>query len=577
MFILGLNTYHGDSSACLLENGKVVCAFEEERFTRKKHWAGFPYNSIKRCLEEVGITVNDIDYISISRDPRYNLSKKILYTLRNPRLLLNSFGRIKNSYKIATLENEFEKRFFLNKIDFRKKIRFIEHHSSHLASAFFASPFEESAILSIDAFGDFSSTVLAYGKGNKITKLEEVNFPHSIGQFYTACTQYLGFHFYGDEYKVMGLAPYGEPKYIDEVSKILIIQNNGLFKLNLKYFTHHITGVQTKIMESNDPTPSLFFSHEFERLLGPARNPNEELTQYHKDLAASVQKHCENVIFHLINRLHSMVGGVNISIAGGCAQNSVANGKISRNTKYSNIYIPPAGHDAGTSIGSALYLYNHLLDFERMPAMLNPYLGSFSKNEEIEQLLKEKGIKYEYYDDDKLSKIVANYLNEGNVVGWFQGRAEFGPRALGGRSILVDPRRSDAKDLLNSKIKRRESFRPFAPSILNDKVDEYFEIVDNVPFMEKVFPIKFDKRNLIKAVTHVDGSGRLQTVDKIISPKYYNLINEFYKLSGVPILLNTSFNENEPIVNLPIEALNCYLRTNMDVLVLENFIINRIS
>jgi carbamoyltransferase len=575
-YILGLNAFHGDSSACLLENGKVVCAFEEERFTRKKHWAGFPFNSIKKCLEEVDITINEINYISISRDPKYNLSKKIFYAIRNPRLLLNSFGRVKNSYKIATLENEFEKKFGLKKSEFSKKIQYIEHHCSHLASAFFASPFEESAILSIDAFGDFSSTVLAYGKRNKITKLEEVNFPHSIGQFYTACTQYLGFHYYGDEYKVMGLAPYGDPKYIDAISKILIIQNDGLFNLNLKYFTHHKTGVQTKIMESNDPTPSLFFSEEFENLLGPARNPNEELTQYHKDLAASVQKHCENVIFHLINRLHKKVGGLNLSIAGGCAQNSVANGKISRNTNFSNIYIPPAGHDAGTSIGSALYLYNHVLNFKRMPAMLNPYLGSFSKNDEIELLLKDKGIAYEFYEDDDLCKKVANYLYDGKVIGWFQGRAEFGPRALGGRSILVDPRRSDAKDLLNSKIKRRESFRPFAPSILKDKVKDYFEIVDDVPFMEKVFPIKVSKRDLIKAVTHVDGSGRLQTVDKEVSPKYYNLINEFYKLSGVPILLNTSFNENEPIVNLPMEALNCYLRTSMDVLVLENFIINRI-
>lgn len=576
MKILGLNAYHGDSSACLLVDGNILCAFEEERFTRKKHWAGFPIESIKNCLIDANITIHDIDYITISRDPKYNLIKKIIYSIKNPRLLINSLNRVKNSYKIATLENEFEKHFGLNSKEFNSKIKYVEHHSSHLASAFFASPFEESAILSIDAFGDFSSTVLAYGKGNKITKLEEVNFPHSIGQFYTACTQYLGFHFYGDEYKVMGLAPYGEPKYLDKISEILLIEKDGLFKLNLKYFTHHISGVQTKILENNDPTPSLFFSKKFEELLGPARKPNEELTQYHKDLASSIQKHCENVIFHLIKKLHNKVGGINLAIAGGCAQNSVANGKITRNSDFRHIYIPPAGHDAGTSIGSALYLYNHILGYAKMPPMLNPYLGSYSNNFEIELLLKENNIKYSYYDDDELSKIVAQYLSDGKVVGWFQGRAEFGPRALGGRSILVDPRREDAKDLLNSKIKRRESFRPFAPSILKDKVEEYFEIYDEVPFMEKVFPIKTEKRNIIKAVTHVDGSGRLQTVDKIYSPKYYNLIENFNKITGVPILLNTSFNENEPIVNKPIEALNCYLRTSMDVLVLENFIINRI-
>lgn len=577
MKILGLNAYHGDSSACLLVDGKIVCAFEEERFTRIKHWAGFPVQSIINCLKDANCTIDDIDYITISRDPKYNLLKKIFYSLKNPRLLINSFNRIKNSYKIKTLEYEFEKQLGLSVLEFRKKIKYVEHHSSHLASAFFASPFNESAILSIDAFGDFSSTVLAYGKGNKITKLEEVNFPHSIGQFYTACTQYLGFHYYGDEYKVMGLAPYGNPIYLDKISEILIIDNDGLFRLNLDFFTHHITGVQTQIMENNDPTPSLFYSSEFEKLLGPSRKPNEELTQYHKDLASSIQKHCENVIFHLINRLHKKIGGVNLSIAGGCAQNSVANGKISRNTNFKNIYIPPAGHDAGTSIGSALYLYNHVLGYDKMPPMLNPYLGTFAKNDEIEILLKEKGVSYEYYNDNELTKVVAKYLNDGKVVGWFQGRAEFGPRALGGRSILVDPRREDAKDLLNSKIKRRESFRPFAPSILKEKVADYFEIIDEVPFMEKVFPIKEDKHNLIKAVTHVDGSGRLQTVDKNVSPKYYNLIEEFNKLTGVPILLNTSFNENEPIVNLPIEALNCYLRTSMDVLVLENFVINRIA
>ena len=575
MKILGINTYHGDSSASLLIDGKIICAYEEERFTRIKHWAGFPLLSIKNCLLDAKIDIDELDYITVSRNPKYNLFKKILFALKNPFLFFNSFGRILNGYKISKLENEFKINFGLNKNKFRSKIKYIEHHNSHLASAFFASNFEESAILSIDAFGDFSSTVLAYGNKNELKKIEEINFPHSLGQFYTASTQFLGFHKYGDEYKVMGLAPYGKPIYLDKVSKILKLEPNGLFKLDLKYFTHHKKSVKTNIFKNNDPTPSLFFSKEFEKLFGQIRKPGEELTQFHMDFASSVQKHCENTIFHIVNRLAKKVNSKNLCIAGGVAQNSVANGKISSNTNFKNIYIPPAGHDAGTSIGSALFYYNHNLKLKRSEPMFNPYLGSSYTSDQIEKILKEKNIKFEIFENSNLYKNIANELTQGKVVGWFQGRAEFGPRALGARSILVDPRRSDAKDILNLKIKRRESFRPFAPSILKEKVKEYFELVDDVPFMEKVFPIKPSKHKIIPAVTHVDGTGRLQTVDKKISPKYYGLINEFYKLTGVPILLNTSFNENEPIVNSPQDALNCYLRTKMDVLVLENFVIKR--
>lgn len=574
--ILGLNVYHGDSSACLLKNGEILCAFEEERFTRKKHWAGFPFKSIEYCLKEVNINIENVDYITISRDPKHNLSKKILFLLKNPLSLINFINRISNKNNIENIAKDFNKFFNISLEDVRNKIKYVEHHSSHLASAFFASPFDESAILSIDAFGDFSSTVLAYGNGNKITKFQEINFPHSIGQFYTAFTQYLGFHNYGDEYKIMGLAPYGTPKYLNELSNILILKPDGTFELNLTFFTHHIKGVQTKIHEHNDPTPSLFFSKKFETVFGPTRVPGSEVTQKHKDLSASVQVYCENAIFHLLNKLYNLYPSSNLCIAGGVAQNSVANGKITRNSKFKNVYIPPAGHDAGTSIGSALFFYNQVLNQPRGNAMLNPYLGYGADDNEIKNTLDEKEISYKYYNDHELVTIVADYLVDGKVVGWYQGKAEFGPRALGGRSILVDPRRPDAKDLLNSKIKRRESFRPFAPSILSEHVGDFFEIVDKVPFMEKVFPIKQDKRALIPAVTHVDGTGRLQSVDINISPKYYSLINEFYKKTGIPILLNTSFNENEPIVNLPIEALDCYLRTSMDVLVLGNYVINRI-
>jgi carbamoyltransferase len=577
MYILGLNVYHGDSSACLLKNGNVVCAFEEERFTRQKHWAGFPKQSIQACLDEAKIEIVDINYITVSRDPRYNLNKKIKFLFSSPLSIFNFSNRVKNSSLIKDLSNDFANYFHLDKDFFESKLKFIEHHSSHLASAFFASPFEKSAVLSIDAFGDFSSTVVAFGEGNKITRLGEVNFPHSLGQFYTAFTQYLGFHHYGDEYKVMGLAPYGSPIYMNEMEEILKLSDKELelFKLNLKYFTHHTKGVQTKINENNDPTPSITFSRKFEILFGPARKPGEELTQKHFDIASSVQRHCEKTILHILNILFPICGTENLCIAGGVAQNSVANGKITRNTKFKNVYIPPAGHDAGTSIGSALYLYNHVLSERRSEPMYNPYLGTSTSNDRIKQMLFARDISYEYLDDNELCKKVAELLVDGNVVGWFQGKAEFGPRALGGRSIIVDPRRKDAKDLLNAKIKRRESFRPFAPSILKEFVNEYFEVNDSVPFMEKVFPIRQEKHNDIPAVTHIDGTGRLQTVDKNYSPKYHQLISEFFKLTNVPILLNTSFNENEPIVNIPEHALDCYLRTSMDVLVLENCLITR--
>ena len=575
MNILGLNIYHGDSSASILKNGEIICAFEEERFTRQKHWAGFPVISIKKCLEVSNLDLKDIDQITISRDPNYNKFKKILFLIKNPLNIFNLLKRRKNLKIINDVHFLFESNFDLNKNELNNKISFVEHHMSHMASAFFASPFNESAILSIDAFGDFSSTVLGFGVGNKITKIEEVNFPHSVGQFYTAFTQYLGFHHYGDEYKVMGLAPYGKPKYLKEMEEILVIENDGLFHLNLDYFTHHTNGVNTTMLENNDPTPSLFFSKKFEKVFGPVRTKNEKLSQYHFDIASSVQKHCENTIFHLLKKLYNKTKIKNLCIAGGVAQNSVANGKIIQNTNFTNLYIPPAAHDSGTSIGSALFYYNQVKNMQRSPPMFNPYLGSESSNEEIEVLLKRKKIDYKKYNDNDLVNETAQLLFDGNVIGWFQGKAEFGPRALGGRSILVDPRRNDAKKLLNAKIKKRESFRPFAPSILEEFVNEYFELDDKAPFMEKVLPIKTNMQNKIPAVTHVDGSGRLQTVNKINSPKYYALINSFYQLSGVPILLNTSFNENEPIVNVSEEALNCYLITEMDVLVLGNFIIRR--
>jgi len=572
MYILGINAYHGDSSACILKDGKLIAATEEERFRRIKHWAGFPTEAIKFCLVEAGISIGEVDQVTISRNPSANIHKKIMHSVKNLVSIKALKDRLANTKKVGDVKYELASLFNLESSDIKAEIYNIEHHRSHLASAFFASPFEESAILSIDGFGDFTSTMIAKGKGNQIEVIDSVIYPHSVGIFYTSLTQYLGFHHYGDEYKVMGLAPYGEPKYVEQLREILKFKTNGLFELNTKYFKHAKEGVSMS-WEGGDPRIEPIFSSELETLLGPARKDGEELSQKHKDIATSVQRITEELIFHILNHLQQRTGLKNVCIAGGVAQNSVANGKILENTNFEKVYIPSAGHDAGTAMGSALWLFNHIQKNHRLPAVFDAYTGYKTNDVEIEACLKDRNVEFTKYSNKELIDTVANELMNGAVVGWFHGRAEFGPRALGHRSILVDPRRPDAKELLNSKIKRRESFRPFAPSILEEYVSDYFEKTDKVPFMEKVYPIKKEKHAEIPAVTHVDGTGRLQTVSK--GDRYYDLIKKFYEKSGTPILLNTSFNENEPIVNTPAEALDCYLRTQMDVLVLENYVIKR--
>ncbi len=575
MIILGINAYHADSSAAILVDGKLLAATEEERFTRVKHWAGFPAQAILFCLREAGVTIDQVDHIAIGRDPKAKFDKKVKFLLKNP---LGGFAtvknRLQNSKKVSSLEDEFAAITGVDAAKIKPKIHQVEHHRSHLASAFFASPFDEAALLSIDGSGDFTTTMIATGKGNKITVLDSVDFPVSVGSYYTAFTQWLGFPHYGDEYKVMGLAPYGEPKYVDKLRKVIKLTDNGLFDWDHKYFKSAKDVIVT-YGEDNIPVVGTLFTDYMEEQFGKARGKGEELTQFHKDMAASVQRFTEEIIFHIVNHLQKRTGLKNLCIAGGVAQNSVANGKILANSGFDNLYIPSAGHDAGISMGCALYVYNQLLDQPRAASIASAYTGSKYSNDEIEAYLKSRNIEYKKYSDDELYEKVANRLIDSGVIGWFQGRAEFGPRALGGRSILADPRRNDAKELLNSKIKRRESFRPFAPSILKEYVPEYFELTEDVPFMEKVFPIKKEKYSVIPAVTHVDGTGRLQSVDKLVSPRYYNLIEAFRKKTGVPILLNTSFNENEPIVNSPEEALNCFLRTQMDMLVMENIVVER--
>ncbi len=596
LIILGINAYHADSSAAILVNGKLIAAIEEERFTRTKHWAGFPSNAISFCLKEAGITFDQVDHIAIGRDPKAKLLNKLLFLAKHPGGSLKAIlERMHNSRQVATIHKDLEqlawelsgqagKGNIKNQqiaspklaMTLRNKIHQVEHHRSHLASAFFASSFNEAALISIDGSGDFTTVMTGVGRGNNIRIIDSIDFPHSLGIFYTAFTQLLGFPHYGDEYKVMGLAPYGtvQPSLIQKLKDVVLLnKSNGLFRLNMKYFTSPTKGI-ISYKEDHIPVVNSLYNGQMESWFGKSREQHEPLTQQHKDLAASVQRITEETIFHMLNHLQKVTGLHNVCIAGGVAQNSVAMGKVTRNTPFTQVYIPPAAHDAGISLGAALYVQHQVLNKQRSP-VLSAYTGSAFTNEAIELVLKDRNISYKKLSEDELYKVVTDQLINAGVVGWFSGRSEFGPRALGARSILADPRRSDAKELINSKIKRRESFRPFAPSILKEYVEEYFEVNGMVPFMEKVFPIRKSKQSLIPAVTHVDGTGRLQTVDKAISPRFYQLIETFRQKTGVPILLNTSFNENEPIVNTPDEAVDCFLRTEIDMLVLENFVIKR--
>ena len=579
--ILGINAYHGDSSACLVIDGRLVAAVEEERFRRIKHWAGFPSESVRYCLREGGITLSDVAIVAINSDPKANLMKKIGFTLKKRPELGLIIDRLKNQKERRSIEQELTHAFPGQK--FQGEVRHVEHHLAHLSSAFHVSLFDEAALVSIDGFGDFASASWGIGRGSKIDIDDKVYFPHSLGTFYQAMTQFIGFPHYGDEYKVMGLAPYGKPAFMDEMRKIVLLQNDGSFRLNLDYFRHHKEKVDYE-WENGVPSVGRLFSDKLAELLGLAREKGEELTQRHKDIAHSVQKMYEEAFFHLLNRLHERHGSDNLCIAGGCGMNSVANGKVRRNTPFKQVYIQSAAGDAGGAIGAAFVAW-HEKSETRSFVMDHAYFGPSFTNDEVKPVLDAatdqfaaEGCVVDLIEDEaELCRRAATAISEGRVVGWFQGRMEWGPRALGNRSILGDPRRADMKDILNLKIKRRESFRPFAPSILREEVANWFEEDDEVPFMMKVFQIREEKQKEIPAVTHADGSGRLQTVYEKTNSRYYRLIKSFGELTGVPIVLNTSFNENEPVVCKPEEALNCFLRTKMDVLVLGNWFIGRKS
>jgi carbamoyltransferase len=579
MIILGINAFHADAAACVVRDGQLVAAVEEERLRRTKHWAGMPSEAVRWGLRETGLSLGDVTHVALNQDSRANLLRKLSYVVtRRPDVSL-MLDRLRNKREREGVDIALARALGQ---PFKAAVHFVEHHLAHLASAFLVSPFERAAAVSVDGFGDFASAAWGLGEATKIEPEDKIYFPHSLGIFYQALTQYLGYPRYGDEYKVMGLAPYGKPTFLPEMQRIVRIRKDGGFELDLRFFRHARERVDYE-WASGEPTVGTIYTPALVDLLGPVRLPNEELTQRHKDLAASVQAMYEEAFFALLNAIHRHYAVDDLALAGGCAMNSVANGKIYAHTPFKRLYVHPAAGDAGGAVGAALALWSQLEGSRPRPAMTHAALGPAYDDEEIRAVLgagkSEIGAGDAEYmfegDDETLCARTAQAIADGAVVGWFQGRMEWGPRALGNRSIVCDPRRTDMKDILNRKIKRRESFRPFAPSILRSAVAEWFEIDDDVPFMTQVYPIRAEKRGLIPAVTHVDGSGRLQTVTKEANPLFYRLIDAFRELTGVPLVLNTSFNENEPIVCTPQEALECFLRTHMDMLVMGHWVITR--
>jgi carbamoyltransferase len=581
--VLGVNAYHGDSAACILVNGKLVAAAEEERFRRLKHWAGFPSQAIRYCLNEARARLSDVSVLAINSDPKAGRRQRVAYLLQKRPSLSYVVRQLRTRLKRKGIEEVVTEAFPGE--SFRGTIQRVEHHVAHLASAYYLSPWDEAVAVSVDGFGDFASAAWGLARRNRIVVDGRVHFPHSLGIFYETVTQYLGFPNYGDEYKVMGLAPYGQPRFMDQLSDVVRTLPDGSFELNLKYFRHPTQPV-TFTWTGGEPTKSgLMYTPALEELLGPARDPKQPLEDRHRDLARSFQATYERAFFHLLGNLHRKYRVEHLVLAGGCGFNSVANGKVTTHSPFKHVYVQSAAGDAGGAVGAALHAHYQANAETTHDYVRHAYLGPSFSNDEIAALLDREAAKIteqrcmvQRIDHlPELYKRTAGAVAAGRVVGWFQGRMEWGPRALGNRSILGDPRRSDMKDILNLKIKRRESFRPFAPSILREHVKDWFELDDDVPFMMKVFQIREAKRQLIPAVTHVDGSGRLQTVYRDTNERYYDLIKEFHQMTGVPMVLNTSFNENEPVVCQPSEALDCFLRTKMDLLVLGDWVVERID
>ena len=591
MNILGVSCYFHDAAAALLRDGILVAAAEEERFSRKKHDFEFPQQAIDFCLRTAGITTADLDHVVFFEKPFVKFERLLLTSLQ-------TFPRSARVFREAMVSWLGDKLWVKHLLQQRlgvppERILFSEHHLSHAASAFYCSPFDEAAVLTVDGVGEWTTASLGVGRGNDLRLLKEIRFPHSLGLLYSAFTAFLGFEVNEGEYKVMGMAPFGTPRYVDKVWKLIRVADDGSFELDMKYFSFHYSADQT-------------FNAEFVNLFGAPRDPRmnfftstsgypsyfgtrpasfdeqARLNQHYADIAASIQRVTEEVMLTLARAAHRETGLTRLCLAGGCALNSVANGRILRETPFEELYVHPAAGDGGAAVGAALYAYHALLGKPRAFVMEHAAWGEAHGPDATERFLRERGIPFERFDaEDRLLARVVDRLEAGHVVGWSQGRFEWGPRALGQRSILADPRRADMKDIVNTKIKFREPFRPFAPSVLADRAAEFFDLPDaarHFParFMLYVVDVKPEHRATLPAITHVDGTGRLQTVRREATPRYHALIDAFGRATGVPVLLNTSFNlRGEPIVNTPAEAFNTFMASGMDTLVLGDHVVDK--
>ncbi len=571
MLILGLNMFHADASAAIVQDGEVIFAIAEERLNRKKHYGGFPSLAIKACLDAAGAKISDIEHVAVGQDSDANLSKKVQYALANPAKILNFIRLRQRKESMRDVRSLLANALEVETDHLKFQEHHLEHHIAHIASAYYCSPWERAAGFSYDGSGDFVSTMMARCEGNDIEVLDRVFLPHSLGSFYTMICEFIGYKKYGDEGKVMGLAPYGKDSYSQQIAEIVQL-NNGAFQLDLKYFQPLGSNQGMEVLADGTVQLARHFSDQMEKLFGAAREPQTEISQRDMDLAFAMQQRFEDIFFHLLNDLHQRVPVADLAMAGGCALNSVANGKLFQTTPFRRTWIQPAAGDEGLAIGAALHTYHSVLKQPRRHELKNSYLGPEFSEPQIEAALKAADLHYQKLERGPLLDRVAEQVAEGNVVGWFQGRMEWGPRALGNRSIVAHPGLPNMKDVLNARIKHREWFRPFAPSILAEHQGEYFEHDHPSPFMLHVYKIRPEKRQQLCAVNHVDDTGRLQTVTREENPLYYDLIKAFQRKTGIPVLLNTSFNENEPIVCTPQEAIDCFQRTKMDVLAIGPFI-----
>ena len=573
MLILGLNMFHADASAAIIQDGEVIFAIAEERLNRIKHYAGFPSLAIKACLDAAGAKMTDVDHVAVGQDSDANLSRKVQYALANPAKILNFIRLRQHKEAMRDVRSLIATSLDVDPAQLRFQEHHLEHHIAHIASAYYCSPWEKAAGFSYDGSGDFVSTMMARCEGNEIEVLDRVFLPHSLGSFYTMICEFIGYKKYGDEGKVMGLAPYGKETYREQIRHILDL--NGSLALNLSYFKP--LGSNEGMQISSDGTVSLarHFSDRMVKLFGEPRQPQSNITRRDIDLAYAMQHCFEEAFFHLLNNLHRKLPLDNLALAGGCALNSVANGKLFARTPFKQTWIQPAAGDEGLVIGAALHTYQSVLKQPRRYAMKNSYLGPEFSDSQIECDLKKANLRYRRLEREPLLDAVADQIAAGSVVGWFQGRMEWGPRALGNRSIVAHPGLPNMKDVLNARIKHREWFRPFAPSIIAERQSEYFEHDHPSPFMLHVYKIRPAKRAQLCAVNHVDDTGRLQSVSRDENPLYYDLIQAFEGKTGIPVILNTSFNENEPIVCAPSEAIDCFKRTRMDVLAIGPYLVSK--